>query len=104
VKNIDTAALVAAIFGALTGHTAALATQLTMQCANSASGASWVLKVDDQQKTVDGAPARFTPSMISWRDATTGGSFDFDRSSGVLTFINASSTGGYMLRHQCRLN
>jgi hypothetical protein len=83
---------------------AALATQFTVQCANSASGASWILKVDDQQQTVDGIPARITPSAISWRDAVTGGSFDFDRTSGILTFTNASSTGGYMLRHQCSLN
>ena len=92
------------IFGALTGQTTALATQVTIQCINLASGTSWSLQVDDRQQTVDGVPAHISEASISWRDTVSGGAFDLDRASGVLTFTNASSTGGYILRHRCRLN
>lgn len=96
---------IAVMFGAaLAGRTSAFATQFAIQCVNSASGASWTLQVDDGLKTVDGVPARITAAEITWRDTSSGGAFDLDRSSGILTFTNASSTGGYMLRHQCRLN
>jgi hypothetical protein len=86
----------------LVAGTGAHATQFTIKCVNVASGTSWSLKVDDRQQTVDGAPARVTAAAIAWRN--NGGFFDLDRSSGVLTFTNASSTGGYILRHQCRLD
>jgi hypothetical protein len=92
------------VFDALTGSTTAFATQFTIQCVNLASGTSWSVQVDDQLQTVDGTPAQMTSRRISWRDAVSGGAFDLDRGSGVLTFINASSTGGYILRYQCRLN
>jgi hypothetical protein len=92
------------IFGVLTGMTAALAMQFTIQCVNLASGASWSLQIDDRHQTVDGVPAHITAERIRWRDEVSGGAFDLDRGSGVLTFTNASSTGGYILRHQCRLN
>jgi hypothetical protein len=106
VKDVGAIALavVAVIFVTLTGSTAAFAAQLTIQCVNVASGASWNLQVDDREQTVDGISARITAAGISWRDALSGGAFDLDRSSGILTFTNASSTGGYILRHQCRLN
>jgi hypothetical protein len=104
VKAINVIAI-AVIFGAaLASRTSAFATQFMFQCVNSASGASWVLQVDDELKTVDGVPARINAAGITWRDAGSGGAFDLDRSSGILTFTNASSTGGYILRHQCRLN
>jgi len=96
-------ATVAAIFCLALLDTAPAA-QFSIHCVNLASGASWTLQVDDRQQTVDGIPARITAGGIAWRDAQTGGAFDLDRSSGVLTFTNASSTGGYILRHQCRLN
>jgi len=100
MKAMNVIAIVTII--ALEGRTAARATQFTIKCVNVASGASWSLKVDDRQQTVDGAPARITGAAIAWRD--NGGFFDLDRSSGILTFTNASSTGGYILRHQCRLD
>jgi hypothetical protein len=87
----------------LVGSTTAFATQFKIQCVNSASGSAWTLQVDDGLKTVDGVPAHITAAGITWRDASSGGAFDLDRSSGILTFTNASSTGGYMLRHQCHL-
>jgi hypothetical protein len=102
VKAINVVAI--AVVFASAGDLSAFATQFTIQCVNSASGASWALQVDDGLKTVDGVPARITAAGITWRDASSGGAFELDRSSGILTFTNASSTGGYMLRHQCRLN
>ena len=72
------------------------------QCQNSTSGASWTVQVDDQKRTVDGTPAEISANHITWRDAATGGSYDLDRKSGDLTFVNASSMGGYMLFHRCQ--
>jgi hypothetical protein len=94
------------IVGALIGsnrwapsHAAAV----TFKCANTSSGATWEVKVDLDRNTVDSFPALITKSNISWRDTVHGGSYDLDRSSGVLTLVNSSSTGGYMLFHRCNI-
>jgi len=98
-----TAIAILALSGAVVlGRTPALAADLSFQCTNLASGASWTVVVDDQKQTVDGVPAKISTARISWRDAATGGSYDLDRKSGDLTFINTSSMGGYMLFHRCR--
>jgi len=93
---------IAAVVGALMTGTAAPAAGLNFQCVNAASGASWTVTVDDQKRTVDGAPADISAARISWRDPASGGLYDLDRKSGALTFTNPSSTGGYMLFHRCQ--
>lgn len=97
-----TSIAMAAALGAFFAATTARAADLSFQCTNSASGTSWTVKVDDQKRTVDGAPADISAARISWRDAATGGSYDLDRKSGDLTFVNSSSMGGYMLFHRCK--
>ena len=93
---------IAVAFGALSAGAAAQASDLSYQCTNTASGTSWLVKIDDQKRTVDGVPADISAARISWRDAATGGSYDLDRKSGDLTFTNSSSMGGYMLWHRCQ--
>jgi hypothetical protein len=79
------------------------AATMTFKCANTSSGATWNLKVDLDRNMVDSFPALITKSNISWRDTVNGGSYDLDRSSGALTWVNSSSTGGYMLYHRCNM-
>jgi hypothetical protein len=72
------------------------------QCTNPKSGTTWDVKVDYDRSTVDSFPAKITNSQIAWHDATHGGYYYLDRASGALTFKNATTTGGYSLRHTCR--
>jgi hypothetical protein len=71
-------------------------------CTNLASGAGWQIKVNFQARTVDSNPARISSSTISWRDPTDGGNYSLDRSTGNLTVVVASSTGGYFIHDRCR--
>jgi len=80
----------------------ATANEFAFQCVNAASGTQWTLKINDARHTVDNFPAKISNSQISWRDTTDNANYQLDRSSGVLTYTNASSTGGYMLFYQCR--
>jgi hypothetical protein len=75
----------------------------TITCTNPASGVSWPVAIDFQQRTVDSNPARIGKSAIAWHDAKDGGNYTLDRASGGLTVIVASSTGGYFLHDHCRL-
>jgi hypothetical protein len=75
----------------------------TITCTNPASGASWQIRIDYDQGTVDSNPARISEAKISWHDAKDGGNYTLDRRSGALTVIVASSTGGYFLYDRCRL-
>src|ERR1700730_5535807 len=88
----------------LTGRLAAEAAEITFLCANSSSGTTWNLKVDDERQTADSFPAEFTTTRIAWHDSVRGGFYDLCRNSGLLTFRNASSTGGYILHHRCHAN
>ena len=72
-------------------------------CTNPASGASWVIRIDYDNRTVDTNPARISEAQISWHDARDGGNYTLDRTSGELTVIVASSTGGYFVHDRCRL-
>ena len=72
-------------------------------CTNATSGASWQIKIDYDQRTVDSNPARISEDEISWHDQTDGGNYTLDRKSGKLTVIIASSTAGHFLYHRCRL-
>jgi hypothetical protein len=88
----------------LPGHLSAHAAEITFQCVNPASGTMWSLKINDERQTVDSLPAQITTTRIMWRDSVRGGFYELDRKSGLLTFHNASSTGGYILYHQCHMN
>ena len=70
-------------------------------CRNTASGASWTLRVDIRAKTVDGFPADFSGETIAWHDARDFGNYTLDRGSGELVAVFPSSTGGYRLVHRC---
>jgi hypothetical protein len=73
-------------------------------CANTASGTTWQIKIDFDQKTVDSNPASISDSTISWRDMKDGWNYSLDRRNGHLTVVLASSTGGSMYFHQCKLD
>jgi hypothetical protein len=71
------------------------------QCTNPKSGTTWDVKVDYDRSTADSFPAEITGSTIAWHDTLHGGYYYLDRASGALTFMNASSNGGYSLHHIC---
>jgi hypothetical protein len=71
-------------------------------CTNPASGAGWQIKINFQASTVDSNPARISNRTISWHDPTDGGNYTLDRSTGDLTVVVASSTGGYFIHDRCR--
>ena len=72
-----------------------------LTCTNLVSGASWQIRIDFAQRTVDSNPAQISSTEISWHDAKDGGNYELDRKSGALTVIFASSTGGYFLHDRC---
>lgn len=72
-------------------------------CTNPASGANWQIKVDYDRRTVDSHPADIGDALISWHTAD-GENYALDRKSGHLTVTVASSTGGYFLHDQCKLD
>jgi hypothetical protein len=88
----------------LMGRLPAHAAEITFRCVNPASGTVWNLKIDDERQTADSLPAEITTTRIMWRDIVRGGFYELDRKSGLLTFRNASSTGGYTLYHRCHAN
>jgi hypothetical protein len=82
---------------------AAFASEAAVTCTNPASGAQWQITIDYDKATVDANPAHIGTTEISWHDAKDGGNYTLDRSSGKLTVVIASSTGGYFLYDQCQL-
>ena len=76
---------------------------IAVTCTNPHSGATWQIRIDYVRGTVDSNPARISDAKISWHDGRDGGNYTLDRKSGRLTVIVASSTGGYFLYDQCRL-
>ena len=82
----------------------AWANESAVTCTNPASGTRWQIHIDYERRTVDSYPARITEADISWRDASDGGNYTLDRRSGDLTVVVASSTGGYFLHDQCKLD
>ena len=78
-------------------------TELVFNCTKLASGVGWQIKINFQASTVDSNPARISNTTISWRDAADGGKYSLDRSTGDLTVVIASSTGGYFIHDRCRL-
>src|SRR5262245_11045579 len=88
----------------LTDRQPAHAAEFTLRCLNPASGATWNLKIDDERHTADSVSAEITPTRVMWHDIVHGGSYELDRRSGLLSFRNASSTGGYILHFRCQAN
>jgi hypothetical protein len=88
----------------LTDRQPAHAAEITFRCVNPANGATWNLKIDDGRQTADSLSAEITPTRVMWHDSVRGGFYELDRKSGLLTFRNASSTGGYMLYYRCQAN
>ncbi len=74
-----------------------------LTCVNPASGTTWQIRIDYAGKTVDANDAAISESTISWHDRKDGGNYTLDRQSGKLTFVAASSTGGYMVFDRCNL-
>jgi hypothetical protein len=70
-------------------------------CTNPAGGVSWQVRIDYVKRTVDSNPARISDTQISWHDAAEGRNYTLDRTSGALTVVGASSTGGYFLFDRC---
>ena len=79
------------------------ARETAVTCTNPQSGATWQIKIDYEQKTVDSYPASITDAKISWRDAKEGVRYTLDRKSGDLTALFASSTAGHFLYDRCQL-
>jgi hypothetical protein len=77
--------------------------ETAVTCSNPVSGASWQIKIDYGNSTVDSNPAKITQTKISWFDPTDHGNYTLDRRSGDLTAIVASSTGGYFRHGHCSL-
>jgi hypothetical protein len=98
------AAVAVAIVFAIPGSAEAQHGADAVTCINPASGATWQIKIDYEQNTVDSNPAHINDRNISWHDATDGGNYTLDRKSGNLTVIVASSTGGYFLYDRCKLD
>lgn len=73
-----------------------------LRCTNPFSGATWDVAIDSNRRTADSFPADITDRAIQWRDLARGGRYEFDRSSGELTVVYASSTGGFFLKDKCR--
>jgi len=72
-------------------------------CTNPASGAHWQIKVDYDRRTVDSHPADIGADAIAWH-TEDGENYRLDRKTGHLTVTVASSTGGYFLHDQCKLD
>jgi hypothetical protein len=99
----ELAALLIACAAVSSAGPEAHASEAAVSCINQASGTTWQIRIDYDKHTVDSNPARISDASISWHDKTDGGNYTLDRMSGKLTVIVASSTGGYFLHHQCRL-
>lgn len=81
----------------------AIAAPAVIPCRNTTSGATWTITVDAKAATVDGIPARVSPSLISWKDAE-GRFYDLHRDTGALEMHVASSTGGFYLTDRCSVS
>jgi hypothetical protein len=77
--------------------------EAAITCTNPYSGATWRISVDYDRGTVDSNPAHISDGEMSWHDAKDNSNYTLDRKSGKLTVIVPSSTGGYFLYDQCKL-
>jgi hypothetical protein len=74
----------------------------TLRCTNPFSGATWDVPIDPIKRTAASFPADITDNSIQWQDSVRGGRYAFDRASGELTVIYASSMGGTFLKDKCQ--
>jgi len=102
VKRLLIAAGGMIVFVFATAHGAPLG-KSAITCTNPVSGATWQVRIDYDESTVDSYPARIRDATISWHDAKDGGNYTLDRKSGNLTVIVASSTGGSFFYDRCKL-
>jgi len=103
----DAAFLLAMLAGAIAGQGVAAQTPAgnrVITCSNPASGASWQISIDFERRTVDSYAATISDSTIAWNDPRDLGHYTLDRKSGNLTVVIASSTGGYFIHDQCKLD
>ena len=100
--GMSIAAVVALALGTATGSDPVGVESTTLRCTNPFSGATWDVAIDPGKRTVDSFPADITGKSIEWRDSVHGGRYEFDRTSGELTVVYASSMGGTFLTDQCR--
>jgi hypothetical protein len=98
LKSVLSAAIGAAY---LSVAGSAVAENLKLRCANVASGTTWDIAIDLDNKRVDDQPAEIDAKSIGWRDPQSR-IYELDRTSGALRMRNASSTGGYYLYYTCR--
>lgn len=106
VASILAAFLLVTLGIGLAGSAAAAQTQTgarMITCTNPSSGASWQISVDLERRTVDSFAATISDSTIVWRDPRDLGNYTLDRKSGNLTVAVPSSTGGYFIHDQCKL-
>ena len=96
------AAAIVFAFGSAGGSDPVGVESTTLRCTNPFSGASWDVAIDPARSTADSFPAEITDRSIRWRDAGHGGNYEFDRGSGELTVVYASSMGGTFLKDNCR--
>jgi len=89
-------ALIVAQLGAPAGSDPA-----TLRCTNPFSGTTWDVAINRARRTADSFPADITEKTIKWHDVTRGWRYEFDRASGELTIVYASSLGGSFLRNNC---
>ena len=97
----------AAIAGAATVFAAGAEAQGSMTaiaCTNLASRASLMITIDLQKRTVNSSPARISDTQITWYEEKEHANYKLDRKTGALESVIPSSTGGYFLHYQCKLN
>jgi hypothetical protein len=85
------------------GGSQAQSGETAITCTNPVSGATWQIKIDYDQHTVDSNPAHFSETEIAWRGEKDRWNYKLDRKSGNLTIVLASSTGGNFLYDHCKL-
>jgi hypothetical protein len=101
-RILGVALAILATSGVLTAPVSGAAQPPTiLKCTNLVSGASWQIRINFEQSTVDSNPAQISSTEISWRDGAHGPYYTLDRKSGSLTVIFTSSTGGYALHDRC---
>jgi hypothetical protein len=100
-KNVLPLALIVSSLLLSSSWRIANAATVTLRCTNPSSGATWDIKIDYQNSTADLFPAEIKVESIKWYDVLHGGHYEFDRASGDLTVIFASSTGGFTIKDKC---
>jgi hypothetical protein len=104
LQGVSAIAILGVVVGAPIGSAKAKDGPATMTCTNPSSGTTWQIRIDYDRGTVDSFPATISAAEISWRDTRDAGNYTLDRKSGHLRVAVPSSTGGYFLHDQCKLD